>query len=65
MRLRLRLPHEQVGEIFYWNVARKSQLKPKREPYKALQHLCNGRETREACAPLFFFLAPWFAILCL
>lgn len=46
------LPHEQVGEIFYWIAARKSQLKAELEPYKDLQHLCNSREACEARTPL-------------
>lgn len=47
-----RLPHEQVGEIFYWNLARKSQLNPKPEPYKASKHFSNSRGTCEARTPL-------------
>lgn len=46
------LPHKQVGEIFYWISARKSQLKPELKPYKAVQHLSNSREAREARTPL-------------
>lgn len=50
--MQLRLPREQVGEILYWNLAHKSQLKPKLEPYKALQHLSNSRQTCAAHTPL-------------
>lgn len=53
------LLHEQVGKIFYWNAACKSQLKPKLEPYKASPHPTTRKHARPT---LPWFLTPGFAI---